>query len=723
MNTRRIIAIIVLTALILLLLPVFSLAEDYSAMVSEKTVDVYSDSALKNKAFDLARFDIVNVQQIIGDVAAITYRKKSGYCAASALTPVSDMAVEAYVNQKGAYIFSEPNEFSATKAIKKGTFVNKIATSDGWCLIEKNGIGAYIKEEYLTEAANTPTPAPAPSVTPAPTVKATATVKVNKLSVYAKADASSEKLGTLKKGTSVNVLSWDKEWAYIEKNSKYGYCSVRGLAKSDPTPTASVKPTATPKPDDEVIPAKVSVEKVTVYKSASTASKKLGVLKYGTTVNVVKYTKKWAYIEKNGRYGYCKINALTKKKVEPSPTPNYDDDDDYRRKYPNVQFTATVVYEYAPVYDEPTVDGLSIKLPAGMAVDVYAYSKNWAYVGINNKRGFIQKKYLNATEYQELSSGDTGSEVLKLQTELEENGYFDGIPAGTYSTLTTAAVKRFQAEIGLTQTGTADINTLRVLYGGYAPTASLLDNTLKSGDNGAAVERIQTRLYYLGYLSKTDSIDSDYGTTTVSAVKLFEEVAELDIDGVADSVTLKAMYSNDAPQLPSGRNPADYTPGKITPTNPGVTKMPAGLGSTQTTLPENPTAAEKIEYVIYIAQNQLGKPYIYGTAGPNSFDCSGLTCYCFKKINKTLGRSAYAQGYEENTGTKIEGMDNLKRGDIVCFNTIADSDLSDHVGIYIGKGYFIHASSGTSNGKQVVVSQITSGYYQRVFSWGRRPVQ
>ena len=82
----------------------------------------------------------------------------------------------------------------------------------------------------------------------------------------------------------------------------------------------------------------------------------------------------------------------------------------------------------------------------------------------------------------------------------------------------------------------------------------------------------------------------------------------------------------------------------------------------------------------------------------------------------SLKRSAYAQGYDE-TFTKIEGASNLKRGDIVFFNTISDSDLSDHAGIYIGSGYFIHASSG---GHRVVVSNLTSGYYNRVYSWGRR---
>ena len=87
----------------------------------------------------------------------------------------------------------------------------------------------------------------------------------------------------------------------------------------------------------------------------------------------------------------------------------------------------------------------------------------------------------------------------------------------------------------------------------------------------------------------------------------------------------------------------------------------------------------------------------------------------------SLKRSAYAQGYDE-AYAKVEGAENLKRGDIVFFNTISDSDLSDHAGIYLGNGYFIHASTGSS--KKVVISEIStksgSDYYYRNFSWGRR---
>ena len=87
----------------------------------------------------------------------------------------------------------------------------------------------------------------------------------------------------------------------------------------------------------------------------------------------------------------------------------------------------------------------------------------------------------------------------------------------------------------------------------------------------------------------------------------------------------------------------------------------------------------------------------------------------FKKYGYSLLRSAQQQGYNDKY-TKLS-RSQLKMGDIVCFNTISDSDLSDHVGIYISDGDFIHASSG---GGRVMISNLDSGYYNRVFSWGRR---
>ena len=117
----------------------------------------------------------------------------------------------------------------------------------------------------------------------------------------------------------------------------------------------------------------------------------------------------------------------------------------------------------------------------------------------------------------------------------------------------------------------------------------------------------------------------------------------------------------------------------------------------------------------------LNKPYIYATAGPDSFDCSGLTFYCSKKAyHKTLKRTAYEQGYDDFY-EKIVNIEDLQRGDLVYFNTnLKDNDLCDHAGIYLMNGNFIHASSSD---EKVVISNLLTGYYNKRFSWGRRIIK
>ena len=170
--------------------------------------------------------------------------------------------------------------------------------------------------------------------------------------------------------------------------------------------------------------------------------------------------------------------------------------------------------------------------------------------------------------------------------------------------------------------------------------------------------------------------------------------------------------------MPSGTAAADYVAApNVVPGNQqnNSTTISSTLASGQSTYSSGMSKAQKLEYVIYVAQNQLGKPYVYGASGTSKYDCSGLTLYCYKQVGVSLPHSAQMQGY--NSGTKIEGLANMQRGDIVCMNTVSDSDLSDHVGIYMGNNKMIHASSGAG---EVIISDLGSGYYNRVFSWGRR---
>jgi len=86
--------------------------------------------------------------------------------------------------------------------------------------------------------------------------------------------------------------------------------------------------------------------------------------------------------------------------------------------------------------------------------------------------------------------------------------------------------------------------------------------------------------------------------------------------------------------------------------------------------------------VVGVAYAQLGKPYVWGAAGPNAFDCSGLTQYCYRVgAGIYIPHSSYAQAY---CGTPVS-VSELQPGDILGFRGWG------HVGIYIGGGQYIHA--------------------------------
>lgn len=139
--------------------------------------------------------------------------------------------------------------------------------------------------------------------------------------------------------------------------------------------------------------------------------------------------------------------------------------------------------------------------------------------------------------------------------------------------------------------------------------------------------------------------------------------------------------------------------------------VPESLRSTTTS-----PSSSKVEYAIYIAQNLLGAPYAGNATPPKTFDCAKFCHYCYTNAKSgAIKGSSYEQGYDDSYA-RIE-YDDLKRGDMVCFDTVTDNDKSDHTGIYLGGGYFIHASSAA---KKVILSSLSSGYYKRTFSWGRR---
>ena len=204
------------------------------------------------------------------------------------------------------------------------------------------------------------------------------------------------------------------------------------------------------------------------------------------------------------------------------------------------------------------------------------------------------------------------------------------------------------------------------------------------------MRQVQVRLNALGYY--TGKLDGSYGAELETAVRLFQKAHALTESGAADKTTRAAM--NDKNALPLKEN---------------QDKVQRELEEREAV-----TRAEKIEKLIAVAESKLGCRYVLNSGGPDTFDCSNYTKYCYGKVGVKISGRVIVQGYM--TGyPKITDPKKLERGDLLIFDTVkTDDDLSDHAGIYLGNDQFIHCSSVRG---QVVISRFST--YGN-FSWGFR---
>lgn len=121
------------------------------------------------------------------------------------------------------------------------------------------------------------------------------------------------------------------------------------------------------------------------------------------------------------------------------------------------------------------------------------------------------------------------------------------------------------------------------------------------------------------------------------------------------------------------------------------------------------------EKVVAYAKTLLGIPYVWGGTSKSGFDCSGYVQYVYKQCGVSINRTADAQ---MSNGYKVSS-DQLMPGDLVFFAGTYNTSGASHVGIYIGGGQFIHASSGTGN---VTISNLWSDYYKAHYYGARRIV-
>lgn len=296
-----------------------------------------------------------------------------------------------------------------------------------------------------------------------------------------------------------------------------------------------------------------------------------------------------------------------------------------------------------------------------------------------------------------LAYGEKSDLVLAAQKRLKELGYMTTEPDGSYGNDTIIAVKQFQSRNDQIVDGYLGPATRVALNSSDA-----VPNGLALGDSGDNIQRVQNLLSKLGYL-KSANVTGYYGEVTEDAVKLFQRTNGLSADGTVGVMTMAKLTGGDAKKAPA--QPKTNTSKNNSKNNSnGGSKGNSG----STAVPNTGGASGGASALLAVASSKLGCPYVWGSKGPNSFDCSGFVYWCLNQVG--VRQSYMTSSGWRNAGryTRISSFSNLRAGDIIV--------VSGHVGIVAGGGTVIDASSG--NGK--VVHRSLSSWWANNFICGWR---
>lgn len=294
-------------------------------------------------------------------------------------------------------------------------------------------------------------------------------------------------------------------------------------------------------------------------------------------------------------------------------------------------------------------------------------------------RQTINLLYSDEIKPNYLAYGEKSDVVLSSQQRLKELGYLITTPDGAYGDDTVAAVKQFQSRNDLVVDGYLGPSTRIALN---SPEAQ--PNGFMLGEQGDSVTRIQQLLNKYGYLASAN-VTGYYGEVTEQAVKNFQSNNGLKADGSVGQQTMSKLTGSGVKSAGSkGSSGSGGSKG-------GTVKGGSGVSG-----------------LLSIARSKLGSPYVWGSKGPGSFDCSG---FVYWSLNQAGVRQSYitSSGWR-NVGkyTKISSFGSLQAGDIIV--------VSGHVGIVAGGGSVIDASS--SNGR--VVERSLSSWWKSNFICGWR---
>ena len=696
--------------------------------ISANTLNAYKSASSSSKVLGVMSYgESMTLLATSGSWAQIRNSANAvGYCKLSGLTATNpnNLDVRVYVSSASAKVYKKPStsaDVLTTVKLNDSFTAVAITADSAWARVKSGSSYGYIQASKLSASETEPEEPDEPDIPLVSTVY----ISANTLVAYSSPSTSSKNLGTMSYGERMTLLGVDGSWAKIQNSSgAVGYCKLDGLTIENPNslnttiyvtetgaklyakPTTSATVLGTLKQNAKYTAVAMTTDKVwlrlkngssygylltdyasteevddpapgvtgTVYISAntlvaysspSTSSKSLGTMSYGESMLLLGVDDGWAKIQNSsGAVGYCKYGGLT------NVNPN------------NLNLTMYAQSNGVKLYAKPLTTATVRKtINQGDSVTVIAVTGDGAWARVNlgsGKYAYAQTKSISETKPDGDDSGITDIKKKTVYISATTLAVYAS-PSTSSASLGTMSFGESLSCTGLNSTWARVVNSSGAL--GYCKLSGLSDTNPNTYNVTLYAQSSGVKVY-----SKAST-----SSTVLTTLSLNTKVTGVAINADKSWIRLK----NDS---------GSY----------GYVQA----SSVATTPDSGSTDSATVNKVIALAKAQSGKPYVYGTTGPNSFDCSGFTYYVFKNAaGITLKRTSESQGYDSSY-TKISAISNLKVGDLVFFNTNSDdADLCDHVGIYLGSGSFIHASSA---GGKVITSSLNSGYYNRTYSWGRR---
>lgn len=725
--------------------------------VSDNTLKVYSIASTGGKVLGTMAYGESMTQiGLSGEWAQVKNSAGAvGYCKESGLTTENpnDMNSTAYITADRVYVYQKPIESARVlKVVNEGDKFPAVAvTEDGeWVRLKNGSAYGYVKMDYVSdvELPDDDGSGDAPGEVfppveetpgedePAIPVGSKVYVVENTLTVYSIASTRGKNLGSMSFGESMTLLDADEEWARVKNSAgAIGYCATDALSLTDPN----------------ILNEKVYInaDKVYCYQKPLTTSRVLKVLSKNSSYTAVTITLdgEWVRLKNGSVYGYVQSDYVSMESVPELPDfPEPEEPETPEETNVKVYVTTDTLPVYASANSSAKKLGT---MSFGETMTMLSVSDGWAKV--QNTAGAI-----GYCLYGSLSITNPCDMETAVYTQ-ESSVKLYAKPLTSAKVVKTVGKNTAMTMVGLTASGA----WARVYLGSgtyaYVQTQYIDEN--KSTEDNGDIQDITARTAYvstsatnltfyasnstssasLGTLSFGESVTcTGEGSGWTRAVNAAGDVGYCKTSGLtttnpnsynvtlyaqADKVKIYKKASTASDVLSTVAKNTQLTGVAISADQDWIRlKTGSGYGYVMTNQVDtgkvDSGTSSTIQKVIELAKAQTGKKYVYAASGPNQYDCSGLTYYCFKQAaGITLKRTSEQQGYDSKY-SKITSVSSLKIGDLVFFNTNdSDSDACDHVGIYLGSGNFIHASSA---GGKVMTSNLTSGYYQRTFSWGRR---